>query len=1086
MFHFKRFIQVTFIVFCLLAPAVVFAQGPNDTIDKGPADTTQVTNNTVWSNIVHSPGIRTVWKLSLGIIDFIVVAGLIVAAFANIFHLKIDTYAIKQILPGIIIGIILANLSYFIMNLFIEVSSVITQFIGTIVSDGNYLGGSIGNDYVGAYIVKRVATLVFLSVTTNPFGIDINYVDAGTNLLAPIAIGLEAIEDVGVTIFSMVLFFILILAVLVILLIVVFLFFIRHYVLIFMFMIAPLAFFSLGFPPFKKWWTMWWSNFWKWLIMAPIMILLVAFAGIFLNNVNASGLSGRSIGDYFFVNGIALIILYSAWRIPFQLGSLFGQDVMGKWSKFGKYSARQGPKNIYDAGGKAVATLQTRRMGLTQLTGKSTHADAVAEAQRTIPVRPGESTSAWEARALGEMRDQERNKRSRSYAMQNPVRQIQGIRNVAKNIEEARDKEDARLTRRSRAYQEGSKRFTPGTFTSEQLERFKSEYGDNLDAKTLYSDAQGLRTYLLGEGFTNDQAAEQIKKLVSTSSDNMYVALQTVPSLANRAGDPDLYKQIMAFKQLRLALNQQLRSGRGRIIFEEAIRGVTTGLPYVGRTSKANTKSQSANNTSTANVNTGSGSPPMQGGGATDAYLTAEQGGSPPNNPPATGAAPYASRLQTEPVVQDTTLGPVQQQWAAREGQEAASPEESSSGTESPTTGQPTPTSAARPAQGGTTNPGIVGMPLYETLVAAVGTGLDQYGASFARDARKKKQLNNLINVVRSRMDQGQGNMGSKDLAGTGISSQEWKQIAPRLSPYIQERKRIMASADSGEMLGAERFGELTKAQNLATQLAATSAQNSAALRQEVGGYLNQLSSGATEEQVSQIQANMASITGKSAQSVEELTSEVKNHFNAFSLLSEDTMRNAAAGNQDMNEALKQTLRVRTLKENTIQDAVKQIVSVQQQTGATNAQLPEIAINPQVQSNISGNIHSVIDFNPQMRESMANLLQEQQDAVVNQSTSAFAARLAQQGVQVSEGQLEQAFDLPAVKDQLSHDLSGIIQDQINTVSANPEQVQIAQSPPSQAETPSFGPQGEVSAPIAPVVPPAAEGVIDAVQPPPTE
>jgi hypothetical protein len=289
-----------------------------------------------WPYIRDTNGVIIVWTISLGLIDLIVVVGLLVAAFANIFRFKIDTYGIKQILPGLIIGIVLANLSFFIMRLFLEAAAIITQAIGQLV--GQYVSSDIQNRGATTFLAKQLWDELSNSLFTLPDSL-IRYgvVSGGASVPIGLATSPATVPFATLTAIVILMFtsipLILMLALMVV-------FYIRHYILMLLFMVAPIAFFSLGFPPLKALvWQKWWGTFWKWLLMLPVSAVLLGFAIIFLHFANANNNGKANLSFYALINGVSFAIIFLAYRLPFMWGSVFGVGVLPKWENLGAKSA---------------------------------------------------------------------------------------------------------------------------------------------------------------------------------------------------------------------------------------------------------------------------------------------------------------------------------------------------------------------------------------------------------------------------------------------------------------------------------------------------------------------------------------------------------------------------------------------------------------------------------------------------------------------------------------------------------------------------------------------------------------------------
>ncbi len=358
------------------------------------------TQTTVWGYIDQRSSVKNIWKVALSIVDILVVGGLLVAAFANIFRIKIDNYGLKKILPGLIMGIILANLSYFIMHLLIEVASLTTQGIGILVS--SYIGGSggdtIGQQFAAPYLMGTLWKEIVLSVAAVPTqwqgSLTITGLIQGS--LYAFSVGLtSAAAGLGAL-----LLIILILVPILFFLILMFLLYVRNYVLVICFMTAPLAFFALGFDPLKKYWTMWWSNFWKWLAMAPIVFLVKAFCILFMHfsNVTLSAPVGsiptKDIVDYLFINGVGIACAYAALRLPFSWGTFFGYKVMDNWAKAGL----KGTRGAFDGSMKSGAYIYkgsgAYSKAFKSATGAGKSIEEAARAGRIAGIESGTKAAA--------------------------------------------------------------------------------------------------------------------------------------------------------------------------------------------------------------------------------------------------------------------------------------------------------------------------------------------------------------------------------------------------------------------------------------------------------------------------------------------------------------------------------------------------------------------------------------------------------------------------------------------------------------------------------------------------------------------
>ena len=267
--------------------------------------------------------VATIWRRMMDVVNSFVLALLIYVAFMNILRIQMDSYAVKKFLPTFIMTIILANFSFLISRIIIDLGNMaISVFLygdaanqmsgvfGELLADGPPPPGETlpaGSNYYGAifsYIIKQL---------------------------------------VGIT--GAVLMFILSIY-----------FFIRNYMLYFLVAMAPLGFLAMALPVTKKYFQMWWSNFTKWVFMPVVSVFWLWLAGQFVSSTEAGG-------PWFLPVIFSGICFYMAITSPFKIGGA----VLGAWTKFGKQAwgktggaawkatggqvgkyAKAGVKNYYD------------------------------------------------------------------------------------------------------------------------------------------------------------------------------------------------------------------------------------------------------------------------------------------------------------------------------------------------------------------------------------------------------------------------------------------------------------------------------------------------------------------------------------------------------------------------------------------------------------------------------------------------------------------------------------------------------------------------------------------------------------------
>lgn len=530
---------------------------------------------TAWSYIRCTPGVKTIWRLVLSMVDFIVVAGLVAVAFANIFNFKLDTYAVKQALPGLIVGTILANLSFFVLRFFIELSTIVEQEIGIITAQ--YIGTTLGGSGVNWYLMREVWQSLANSLISVPgswqglLGI--------TGTLAAGVAGLLAITSTGVGwIFIAVVLGLFILIPILLILALVFLLYIRNYVLMVAVMTAPIAFFALGFPPLKKVWQVWWGYFWKWLLMPIVSLSMLGFLAIFLKystNSGAETAAKRDFFDYIFFNGLAIFMLWEAIQLPFKWGTIFGVNVVDKWAEYGKLAGRKGYDTVAGTGiGRGVGQLRASRAikNFDPATGTSTdkdfgkHSRAAMQALGLTGDYNSIRGTANQAKVDAEIRRRYRNDQSSKAISYNPVRNIESVGGIYEGIVAGQKKTEERLRKRTELYGKINPAVNKPGHINDLEERYKKEFQGNDDIDGLKEYLTKLSNTLKAEGFTDDdERAKLIRKLASSNS--LISDIMDNPVL-NKLNIDDLMKQILATSELRRAYQRLYNRDVARTTYE--------------------------------------------------------------------------------------------------------------------------------------------------------------------------------------------------------------------------------------------------------------------------------------------------------------------------------------------------------------------------------------------------------------------------------------------------------------------------------------------------------------------------------------
>lgn len=286
--------------------------------------------------------IADVWKIMLQLVDYAVVAFLIFISFANILRIQVDTYAIKKTIPTLVLGVIAANLSWFICKEIINFADILVQWIGSglLTSAGDVtIPTSEG-------LFDALFHQIYDSVKTGASNIPLS----GETLLVGLGLiftGLNSftfmIAIVGVILVSIPMAIFVILG---------FLFLARMVIVDFLVIASPLAFIALAFPMTQKLFQQWWSQFTRWVFMAPLAYLLLAFAVFIGAKIGANPTSTTGTGDIIFSGILRYVMMGAAMYFAIKIPSMLGGGIMNAWgglgAKFGKFLGKAGDKKIGD------------------------------------------------------------------------------------------------------------------------------------------------------------------------------------------------------------------------------------------------------------------------------------------------------------------------------------------------------------------------------------------------------------------------------------------------------------------------------------------------------------------------------------------------------------------------------------------------------------------------------------------------------------------------------------------------------------------------------------------------------------------
>ncbi len=239
------------------------------------------------------------WSFMRSLVNSALVIILILAAFANILNLNIDTYTIKKVLPAMIIGVILANFSLFICRMFIDLANVLTY---TFIDAS---AGSGAAETIARNILSAMGFGSGYSITTGSIIAVVVAVAAWA--ITPFALLFALLFFIGVPVLVFLALLLLLAG--------------RTGLLYFLVIISPVAFFAMAFPFTEQWFKKWWNLWMMWVFMLPIIFVILKIAAVI----------GASVGGEtsFFTWVIANVLVVFAVIAPFTMGGVIGNWVKG-------------------------------------------------------------------------------------------------------------------------------------------------------------------------------------------------------------------------------------------------------------------------------------------------------------------------------------------------------------------------------------------------------------------------------------------------------------------------------------------------------------------------------------------------------------------------------------------------------------------------------------------------------------------------------------------------------------------------------------------------------------------------------------
>lgn len=282
------------------------------------------------------------------ILNSLVLLLFIVIALSNITQISVSTYSIKKLVPGIVIGFLVANFAVFSVRALLEISEQFTGF---------FLQPSVNKDLTGSAPQCHSSDSLDLSYLVNALS-NVEVAPDCTTVNAQLRNAGEDEPNMGLVLKQGALnIFIFVAAVMIFIL--AFLFVLRAIIFLGITPLAPLAFFGAFVPPFSSLWQKWWKTASGWIFMNVVAMFWIWLAIRFFiaSNKTDGTLSGLGTGLVGYAFGLTCI--FFAMKTPFSMAGEMS-TVLNKWNSMGKNAwSKTGGAGLKWAGQNAGAELKS-------------------------------------------------------------------------------------------------------------------------------------------------------------------------------------------------------------------------------------------------------------------------------------------------------------------------------------------------------------------------------------------------------------------------------------------------------------------------------------------------------------------------------------------------------------------------------------------------------------------------------------------------------------------------------------------------------------------------------------------------------
>ncbi len=251
-------------------------------------------------------GVKDTWQAVVNICNTLFVLGLLIIVFANILRIQLDYYAIKILLPRLIIAMILINFSLLICMAILDLANILSKTIinevpASLAEKASYAPKVGAEDSIEEITVQEAAGITGA---------------ASTVLVGAVIVGaLGGYSALGFALLALVVAFIGVIAGVILALMLI----VRVLMIWFLAIISPLPFLFMVLPFTRGLSSRWWNEWVRWVFMGPVTVLILTIGMSMASHMSdPSNLETGNVGwlKVFFV----IVMLFAASAVPTMLG----------------------------------------------------------------------------------------------------------------------------------------------------------------------------------------------------------------------------------------------------------------------------------------------------------------------------------------------------------------------------------------------------------------------------------------------------------------------------------------------------------------------------------------------------------------------------------------------------------------------------------------------------------------------------------------------------------------------------------------------------------------------------------------------